>query len=191
MIEEYGQIDVLVNNVGISPYREGFLSVSDDDWRFVLDVNFMSVVRMCRAVVPHMVERQRGAIVSIASDAGRQPDVFLPDYCVSKCAIIMLSKNLSNEFGPAGIRVNVVSPGPTRTPTWDKPGGFAESISEAYGMDVEAAIVHFAKEVRKLPLGKLGKPEDVANAVVFLASDAAQQVTGSEYCVNGGVIRAA
>jgi len=191
VIAEWGQIDVLVNNVGIAPYREGFLSVGDDDWRLVLDVNFMSMVRMCRAAIPHMVERKRGSIVSIASDAGRQPDVFFPDYCVSKSAIIMLSKDLSNEFGPAGIRVNVVSPGPTRTPIWDKPGGFAESIAEAYGMDVESAIDHFAKEVRKLPLGKLGRPQDVANAVVFLASDAAQQVTGSEYCVNGGVVRAA
>ena len=187
----HGRIDVLVNNVGIAPYRDGFLAVDEAGWREVLDVNFLSAVRTCRAALPGMVERRSGAIVNIASDAARQPLVFFPDYCVSKSALVMLSKLLANEFGPHGIRVNTVSPGPTRTPLWDKPGGFAESLAAKYGLPVDEAVATFAREDRQMPLGKLGSPADVADAVLFVASARAAQVTGSEYCVNGGVIRAA
>ena len=169
---------MLVNNVGIAPWRESFLSTSDEDWNQVLSINFFAMVRCARAAIPHMVEQGRGAIVSIASDVGRAPDPFFVDYAVSKASILSLSKAISVEFGPKGIRSNAVSPGPTRTPLWDRPGGFAESIAAEYGMEKEDAIVHFAKEVRKLPLGKMGQPTDVANAVFFLASDLASQVTG-------------
>jgi NAD(P)-dependent dehydrogenase (short-subunit alcohol dehydrogenase family) len=184
-VDAQGTVDVLVNNVGIAPWRESFLSTSDEDWNHVLSVNFFAMVRCSRAAIPHMVDQGRGAIVSIASDVGRAPDPF------SKASILSLSKAISVEFGPKGIRSNAVSPGPTRTPLWDRPGGFAESIAAEYGMEKEDAIVHFAKEVRKLPLGKMGKPTDVANAVFFLASDLANQVTGSDYHVNGGVLNVA
>jgi NAD(P)-dependent dehydrogenase (short-subunit alcohol dehydrogenase family) len=190
-LSDTGQVDVLVNNVGIAPWRDSFLTTTDDEWNRVLSINFFAMVRCSRAAIPHMVEQGKGAIVSIASDVGRAPDPFFVDYAVSKASVLSLSKALSVEFGPKGIRSNVVSPGPTRTPLWDRPGGFAESIAEEYGMDTEAAIDHFAKEVRKLPLGKLGRPEDVANAVFFLASDLALQVTGSDYHVDGGVINVA
>ncbi|MBO9523497.1 MAG: SDR family oxidoreductase [Nocardioidaceae bacterium] len=182
----HGKIDVLVNNVGIFPYRESFISTSDDDWQRVMDINFYSMVRACREVLPHMIEQSAGSIVSIASECARQPDVFFVDYSVSKAAMVSLNKALANEFGPQGVRCNIVSPGPTRTPPWDAPGGFGDSLAAEYGLDKEKAIEHFATEVRKLPLGKLGRPDDVAAAVVFLASDLASQVTGSEYCVNGG-----
>ena len=151
-----------------------------------MDVNFYSMVRACREVIPHMVKQGGGSIVSIASECGRQPDVFFVDYSVSKAAMLSLNKALANEFGPSGIRANIVSPGPTRTPPWDDPGGFGQSLAKEFGLSKEEAIDHFAKEVRKLPLGRLGRPQDVAAAVVFLASDLAAQVTGSEYCVNGG-----
>jgi NAD(P)-dependent dehydrogenase (short-subunit alcohol dehydrogenase family) len=190
-VEARGSVDVLVNNVGIAPWRDSFLSTTDEDWNTVLTVNFFSMVRCARAAIPHMVGQGRGAIVSISSDVGRAPDPFFVDYAVSKASVLSLSKALSVEFGPKGIRSNVVSPGPTRTPLWDRPGGFAESLAADLGMETEAAIDHFAKEIRKLPLGKLGRPEDVANAVFFLASDLAVQVTGSEYCVNGGVLNVA
>ena len=190
-VDAHGSVDVLVNNVGIAPWRDSFLDTSDEDWDLVLGVNFFSMVRCARAAIPHMVGQGSGAIVSIASDVGRAPDPFFVDYAVSKAGVLSLSKALSVEFGPKGIRSNVVSPGPTRTPLWDRPGGFAESIAADLGMEKEAAIDHFAKEIRKLPLGKLGQPGDVANAVFYLASDLASQVTGSEYCVNGGVLNVA
>src|SRR5258708_39504948 len=98
-----------------------------------------------------MIEQGRAAIVSVASDVGRAPDRFFVDYSVSKGAVLMLSKAISIEFGPAGIRSNCVSPGPTRTRA---SGGFADSLAEEYGLDREQAIEHFVTEVRKLPLGK-------------------------------------
>ncbi|EHN12847.1 3-oxoacyl-[acyl-carrier-protein] reductase [Patulibacter medicamentivorans] len=190
-VERWGRIDVLVNNVGIFPYRESFLSVSDDDWRTLLDVNFFSMVRASRAALPHMVRQGSGAIVSTASDVARAPDPFFVDYGVAKAGVLMLSKAISIEFGPKGVRSNCVSPGPTLTPAWEKPGGFAESLAEEFGLSKEEAIDHFAKEVRKMPLGRLGRPEDVANAIVFLASDAASHVTGADYQVDGGIVDAA
>jgi NAD(P)-dependent dehydrogenase (short-subunit alcohol dehydrogenase family) len=184
-VDELGGLDILVNNVGIFPYRESFLSTTDEDWSAVLNLNFMSMVRACRAAVPHLKASGHGSIVSIASECGRQPDVFFVDYSVSKAAMLNLSKSLANEFGPA-VRSNIVSPGPTRTPAWDKPGGFAHSLAKDYGMTPDEAVHHFATDVRKLPSGRLGKPEEVATVVALLASDLSAQVTGAEYTVNGG-----
>jgi NAD(P)-dependent dehydrogenase (short-subunit alcohol dehydrogenase family) len=189
-VESHGRVDVLVNNVGVFPFRESFLDVSDADWDALMDVNFYSMVRACRAVLPHMVKRGRGAIVSVASDVGRAPDRFFVDYSVSKAAVLMLSKAISIEFGPAGIRSNCVSPGPTRTPAWDKSGGFADSLAQEYGLGKEQAIEHFAKEVRKLPLGKLGDPGDVARVIAFLSSEVSKHVTGGDYAVDGGIVAA-
>jgi NAD(P)-dependent dehydrogenase (short-subunit alcohol dehydrogenase family) len=182
-VSAFGKIDVLVNNVGIGPTREGFLEIDDAEWQRVFDLNFFSMVRCSRAALPHMVEQRSGAIVHLGSEVARQPDVFLGDYS--------LSKILSLEFGEYGIRSNVVAPGPTRTALWEKPGGFMDFLAESYGMDREAAVDHFAKEVRKLPLGRIGAPEDVAAAIVFLASDRCRQVTGSVYSVDSGVMKAA
>jgi NAD(P)-dependent dehydrogenase (short-subunit alcohol dehydrogenase family) len=187
----YGSVDVLVNNVGIFPFRDSFLTVSDADWSALMGVNFFSMVRACRAALPLMVKQGSGSIVSVASDVGRAPDRFFVDYSVSKAAVLMLSKAISLEFGPAGVRSNCVSPGPTRTPAWDKPGGFADSLAEEYRLDKEQAVEHFAKEVRKLPLGKLGDPEDVARVIVFLAADVSKHVTGADYTVDGGIVATA
>jgi NAD(P)-dependent dehydrogenase (short-subunit alcohol dehydrogenase family) len=188
-IEEFGRVDVLVNNVGIAPAREGFLTVSDADWQLVLETNLMSMIRTCRAVIPHMVQQKRGVIINVSSESGRQPDTILVDYSVSKAAMLSLSKALANEFGPSGIRVNTVSPGPTRTPLWEKPGGFAEELARQFRMDKEQAISHFAKNVRQLSLERIGNPKEVASVVLFLASDQASYVTGAEYTVNGGSLK--
>jgi NAD(P)-dependent dehydrogenase (short-subunit alcohol dehydrogenase family) len=131
-----------------------------------------------------MVEQGSGAIVSVASDAGRQPDPFYVDYCVSKACVISLAKSLSIEFGSKGIRSNVVSPGPTVTPGLVE--FFEKSAAPEWGMSTDEAIDHFAKNIRKLPLGHLGQAEDVAATIVFLASDLAKQTTGSDYRVDGG-----
>jgi NAD(P)-dependent dehydrogenase (short-subunit alcohol dehydrogenase family) len=191
-VAEFGTVDVLINNVGVYPYREkGFLSVGEAEWNRVLNINFLTAVRTTRAALPHMIEAGRGALVHIASEGSREPAPFFVDYCVSKMALLSLSKSLSLEFGPHGIRSNVVSPGATRTESWDAPGGFADILARQFGMEPEAALTHFVKEVRKLPTGRLGRPEEVASVIVFLASDLAGQVTGAEYTINGGSYAAA
>ncbi|KIL45046.1 SDR family NAD(P)-dependent oxidoreductase [Jeotgalibacillus soli] len=189
-IKTFGKIDILVNNVGIAPAREGFLQVSDEHWTKMFETNLMSMIRTSRAAIPYMAMRKSGSIINIASESGRQPDTMLIDYSALKAAMLSVSKALANEFGPQGIRVNSVSPGPTRTPLWDNPGGFADGLAEQFGMEKEEAIVHFAKNVRQLPLGRMGHPAEVAAVVLFLASDQASFVTGAEYTVNGGSLRA-
>ncbi|MCH5584753.1 SDR family oxidoreductase [Shimazuella sp. AN120528] len=188
-IDEFDRIDILINNVRIAPIRNGFLSIEDEEWEVVLNTNFMSMVRVTRAALPYMIQQQKGSIVSISSEVGQLPDAMLPDYSVSKAAMLSLSKSIAQEFGPKGIRSNVVSPGPTRTPLWDRPGGFADGLAATFGMEKKAAIEHFAKNVRALPLGRLGTAEETAAIIAFVASDQASFVTGSEYMVNGGSLR--
>jgi NAD(P)-dependent dehydrogenase (short-subunit alcohol dehydrogenase family) len=188
-MDAFGSIDILINNVGIAPIRSGFLPIEDEEWENVLDTNFMSMVRVTRVALPYMIQQQKGSIVSISSEVGQLPDAMLPDYSVSKAAMLSLSKSIAQEFGPQGIRSNVVSPGPTRTPLWDRPDGFADGLATTFSMEKEAAIEHFAKNVRALPLGRLGTAEEVAAVIAFVASDQASFVTGSEYMVNGGSLK--
>jgi hypothetical protein len=103
------------------------------------------MVRACRAAIPYMEQQGSGSIVSVASEVARQPDPFLVDYSVSKAAVVCLAKAVSTEYGPAGICSNCVTPGPTRTSIWDRPGGFADYLADQYGLEKEAAIEHFAK----------------------------------------------
>jgi NAD(P)-dependent dehydrogenase (short-subunit alcohol dehydrogenase family) len=181
-----GRVDVLVNNVGMAPVRESFLGVSDQDWQRTLSINFLSMVRATRAVLPAMLEQGGGAIISIASDTARQPDPFFVDYAASKAAMVSLSKALSIEFGPRGIRVNTVSPGPTHTPAF---GTFITRLSTELGVPPAEGLAHFATVMRRLPLGRVNQPPDVAAVVLFLASDLARQVTGADYTVNAGSTR--
>ena len=187
--DEHGRIDILVNALGGPAHRpNGFLGIDDAGWRQAFDLNFMAMVRTSRAVIPHMQREGSGSIVSIASDAGRQADPFFLDYCAAKAAVLSLSKSLSIEFAPS-IRSNAVSPGPSRTP--GLVGYFDQYVAPDWNMTTDEAIEHFIKDIRKLPAGRLGEPEDVATVVLLLASDVSRQVTGSEYCVDGGVIQAA
>jgi NAD(P)-dependent dehydrogenase (short-subunit alcohol dehydrogenase family) len=118
---------------------------------------------------------------------GRAPEPLFYDYCVSKAAVLSFVKSLSIEFGPNVIRANCVSPGATRTPIWEKLGGFIDPLAEMYGgMEREKVIEHFAKEHKKLALQRIGEPEEIAEVVLFLTSDRASFVTGSDYWGNGG-----
>jgi NAD(P)-dependent dehydrogenase (short-subunit alcohol dehydrogenase family) len=180
----HGRIDVLVNVVGGARHRKAFTEVSDADWRWMWEFNFLTMVRACRAAIPVMTAGGGGSIVSLASDSGRQPDPFFVDYAAAKAAVINLSKSLSIEYGPQGIRSNVVTPGGTRTKGFDE--FFELSAAPDWGMGFEEALDHFAKDIRRMPLGHLGQPQDVAAAVAFLASDAAKQVTGSDFRIDGG-----
>lgn len=186
LFEAFGsRIDVLVNNVGSGAIR-AFDDVDDAAWEQTLSLNFMSYVRAIRKALP-ILRANGGVIINNASDLARQPEPVPIDYSVSKAAVLSLTRALARAEGPK-IRVNAVAPGPIWTPFWTKPGGFAETMGAYHKMEPQAAVEHEMK-LRQLPLQRLGEPEEVANVIVFLASDLAGFVTSAVWGVDGGSIR--
>src|SRR5882724_490040 len=140
-IEEHGRVDVLVNNMGGVRLRlSGFLGTSDEEFEWAMQMNFFASLRATRAAVPAMVEQGGGAIVNVASvNSFFQPDAGTIDYGAAKAALVNFTKTLSQEFGPRGIRVNAVSPGPVSTDLWLGKQGVAETVAKAMGVDAETA----------------------------------------------------
>jgi NAD(P)-dependent dehydrogenase (short-subunit alcohol dehydrogenase family) len=134
-----------------------------------------------------MREKKRGVIVNNTSDLGRQPEAVPIDYSSLKSALIAFTKGLARAEGPH-IRVNAVAPGPVWTPFWTKPGGFADTFAAFHNMPAQQAVEHELK-LRQMPLARLGTPEEVANVIVFMASDLASFVTSAVWGVDGGTIR--
>jgi NAD(P)-dependent dehydrogenase (short-subunit alcohol dehydrogenase family) len=188
--ETFGGLDVLVNNLGAGAVRESFLSVSDEQWQRSFELNLFSAVRACRAAIPALIERGSGAIVNLASVNSFLPDPSVVDYCAAKAALASLSKALSMEFGPKGIRVNAVAPGPVRTPFWVGPGGVADQIAAAAGTDFDGALRIASAGWGGLALDNFfTEPEEVATLVVLLASERTGNVTGSVYVTDGGLLK--
>ena len=168
-VQRFGRVDILVNCAGA--WRVNlFVDSQPEDWAFEVNTCFMGVVHCTRAVLDGMIAQQSGAIVNIASDAGRVGEVRQAVYSGAKAAVIAFSKAVAKEVGRYNIHVNCVCPGFTRTP----------ATAERLTPDLEARIV------RLYPLGRLGLPEDVAKAVTFLASDSASHITGQTLSVSGG-----
>jgi NAD(P)-dependent dehydrogenase (short-subunit alcohol dehydrogenase family) len=194
-VETFGGLDILVNNAGGPPPgtslpRFGFLELSDDDWREMLEFNLLSAVRACRAAIPAFLERGGGAIVNISSVHGRQPSAVNVDYGAAKAAMINLTKALSEEFGPQGIRVNGVCPGPVRTPWWTDEGGAADILAGQTGSDREGVLTTVAPEMMQLTTGRLAEPQEIADTVAFLVSPHAASTTGTEVVVDSGMMKA-
>jgi NAD(P)-dependent dehydrogenase (short-subunit alcohol dehydrogenase family) len=181
-----GVVDVLVNNVGSGAIRT-FEQLTDDEWDKTFQLNFMSYVRATRHLLP-ILRKRKGNIINNGSDLARQPKPVPIDYSTSKAAVLALTKGLARAEGP-DVRVNAVAPGPIWTPFWTKPGGFAETMGKHYNMEPQAAVEHEMK-LRQLPLARLGNADEVANVIVFLASDLASFVTSAVWGVDGGSIRA-
>jgi NAD(P)-dependent dehydrogenase (short-subunit alcohol dehydrogenase family) len=190
-IEEYGRLDVLVNNVGALQLRlEGFLAVSDEDFERAMQLNFFIALRATRAALAQMVDRGEGAIVNVASvNAFYHPDGAVIDYGAAKAALVNLTKALSQEFGPQGIRVNAVSPGPVETDLWLGEQGVAKTVAAATGTDAATARERIVAGMGGIPSGRFTTPEEVATLVVLLASARTANVTGANYVIDGGLIK--
>lgn len=178
-IAEIGEIDILVNNVGASPSRN-FLYMSDDDWESLFQLNLMSAVRTSRRVLPHMREQGWGRIVMISTVGALYPNAALIDYAATKAAMISTAKALAIKYGRDGVLVNSVLPGLIHTSMWERAAG---ELAEASGRSVDEVIAANSKGV---PVGRYGTSEEVANAIVFLCSEAAAYINGVALSVDGG-----
>jgi NAD(P)-dependent dehydrogenase (short-subunit alcohol dehydrogenase family) len=190
-LDEHGRVDVLVNNVGAVRLRlEGFLALGDNDFEWAMQMNFFTALRATRAALGPMVDRGGGAIVNVASvNAFFQPDGATVDYGAAKAALVNLTKSLAQEYGPKGIRVNAVSPGPVASDLWLGQGGVAETVAAATGVDADTARETVIAGLGGFATGRLTTPEEVATLVVLLASGRTANVTGTNAVIDGGLIK--
>jgi 3-oxoacyl-[acyl-carrier protein] reductase len=180
--KRFGRIDVCVTNAG-GPPAKNFLSTTSDEWRRTVDMNLMSTVHLARAVIPFMQKHRWGRIVTITSVSVKQP---VPDLILSnsvRAAVVGLVKSLSNEFGKDGILVNNVAPGYTATERLQELAGVR---ALAAGTAPESVYESWAADT---PVRRLGKPEEIADVIVWLASERAAYITGQTILVDGGIYR--
>ncbi len=179
----FGRIDILVNNAG-GPPTGSFAIFDDAAWQRALDLNLMSAVRLCRAVLPGMKERGWGRIINSTSVMVKQPEEGFVLSTAARAGLVGMAKTIAAEYAAAGITVNNVCPGYTLT---DRVRALAESRMAAEGRSYEEVLADYAAEI---PAGRLGRPEELAALVVFLASERASYITGATIPVDGGYCRA-
>jgi 3-oxoacyl-[acyl-carrier protein] reductase len=181
-VEGFGRIDCLVNNAGGTQIRR-LAELTDDDWQQSFELNLMTAVRTTRAALPHM--RTGSAIVNVSSTAAKRPSTGMPNYSVTKAAVLSLSRLVADLYAKTGIRCNAVAPGPTATEAWLGTGGLADQQAERSGKTREQVL---AAVGAGRPLGRLAQPEEIASVIVFLCSDRASYVTGSAWSADGGTV---
>lgn len=183
-LEHFGRLDILVNNVGFAePIK--FSKLTAESWRESFDLNFFSAVAMTAAAVPTMIAAGWGRLVHVASVSGREPDELFAPYSAAKAALLNWSKSLSHAYAKQGVLSSCVTPGVTLTELVESN---ATKSAERIGSTRDEVMAR-QLELQRVATGRFGEPNEVASAVVFLASDAASWITGANLEVDGGTLR--
>lgn len=178
--KEFGGADILINNAGTGS-NEKIMTAPDEKWQYYWDLHVMAAVRLSRGLIPFMRQRGEGVIINNASICAKQPLDYEPIYNVTKAALMMFSKTLSNEVIGDNIRVNCINPGLIQTPDWEKT---ARQLTEGTNTTWEQHLAGVAKQYA--PIGRFATPEELAHFFVFLCSPRASYCVGSTYYVDGG-----
>jgi len=178
-----GPIRCLVNNVG-EAYQASFDELSDSQWDELWQLNVMSFIRCIRAVLPGM-RGGGGVIVNVSSTAGKRPSTGMPNYSVTKAAVLSVSRLVADIYAKDGIRCNAIAPGPTATDAWLADGGLADQQAARTGKTRDEVIRAVGAG---RPLGRLAEPEEIASVIAFLCSDRAGYVTGAAWSADGGTV---
>ncbi len=183
-VERLGGIDVLVNNAGSSWLRP-LDELTEEDWDAQWQLNVRAPERLMRAAAPLMAANGWGRVVNVTSSSGKRPSLRNAAYSVTKSAQLALSRTYADAFGAQGVLVNAIAPGMVSTPLWTGRGGLADQEAQATGGTRKEVLEAAAA---KLPLGRLGTPQEIAAVVVFLCSEQASNVNGAAWSVDGGTV---
>src|SRR3954451_2336271 len=182
--EQLGGLDVLVNNAGTSS-NVALDELGDDEWRAQHELHVMAPMRLMRLAAPRMGERRWGRIVNVTSSSGKRPGASNVAYSVAKAGQLSLSRAFADAYAGRGVLVNAVAPGPVGTGLWLDEGGLADQVAQAQGVSREDAL---EAAQAKIPLGRFGAPQEVADVIAFLCSERAANVTGAAWSADGGSV---
>src|SRR3954453_10623404 len=184
-LQRFGRLDVLVNNAGTSEHKP-LDQLADEDWERQWELNVMGPMRLMRAAVPRMAEAGWGRVVNVSSSSGKRPSPSNAAYSVAKAAELSLSRVFADAYAGDGVLVNAVAPGVVAGELWTAPRGVADEAARRAGTSKDEAQKTAAG---KMQLGRLGEPDEIAAVVVFLCSEAASNVTGAAWSVDGGTVQ--
>ena len=183
-LERFGRLDVLVNNAGMSSVRS-LEQLTDADWQAQWDIHVMAPMRLMKAAIPAMAQRGWGRVVNVCSSSGKRPGQRNVAYSVTKAAELSLSRAYADAYARDGVLVNAVTPGPVASELWLEPGGLVDQTVQASGGTREQVLEAAAAA---LPIRRLAAAEEIAAVIVFLCSEAASNVAGAAWSVDGGAV---